>query len=131
MKDKRRVAAIIRWIARIWGGISLLFLIFMVGGHVIEALSGTAEGPGFTSTRELVTFLFFPVSTLIGLGLAWKWEGLGGCITLLGIAGLYVLRPDLILEPMFNGLAAPGVLFVAYWLLAKDPGKIKTPHNPA
>jgi len=120
MKDKKRVATIIRWIARIWGGTSLLFLIFMVGAHLIGAISGTSDGTGFSSTSEMISFLFFPISIMIGLGLAWKWDGLGGLITILGIVGFHIIRPDLILDPMIDGLAAPGIFFIIYWLITKD-----------
>jgi len=123
MKDKKRVATIIRWIARIWGGLCLFFLIFMVGAHVIGAISGTSDGAGFSSTQELISFLFFPISIMIGLGLAWKWDGLGGLITILGIVGFHIVRPDLIFDPMIDGLAAPGIFFIIYWFMTKDQRK--------
>ena len=50
MTDRKRVATIIRWIARVWGGISLLFLIFMVGAPIIGSISGTSNGAGFEPT---------------------------------------------------------------------------------
>lgn len=120
MKANRSIAIVIRWIARIWGGISLLFLLFMVGAHIIGALSGTSEGSGFVSTQEFISFLLFPISIMIGLGLAMRWEGLGGIITILGIAGFHTIRPDLILDPMIDGLAVPGLFFIIYWLIDKN-----------
>ena len=72
------------------------------------------------SIQEIVSFLFFPISTIIGLSLAWKWEGLGGLITILGIIGFHIVRPDLILDPIIDGLAAPGLLFIIYWLITKN-----------
>jgi hypothetical protein len=117
MKDNNKSSKIIRWLARIYGSISLLFLIFMVGAHVIGAISGTNDGAGFNSTQELISFLFFPISIMIGLGLAWKWDGLGGLITILGIVGFHIFRPDLISDPMIDGLAAPGIIFIIYWLI--------------
>lgn len=125
MRDKKRIATIIRWIARIWGSISILFLAFMVGAHVIEAISNKSLFSGFDSTQELISFFFFPISTLIGLSMAWKWDGLGGLITTLGILGFYVIRPDLIFAPIFNGLAAPGIFFIIYWYMTKNNEKSK------
>lgn len=119
MTDRKRVATIIRWIARVWGSISLLFLIFMVGAPVIGAISGTSDGAGFDSTQELISFLFFPISIMLGLGLAWKWDGLGGLITISGIVGFHILRPDLIFNPIIDGLAAPGIFFIIYWFMTK------------
>jgi len=115
MADQSKTANILRWTARIWGTISLLFLLFMLGAHILGSFSGSAEGGGFGSTREFISFLFFPVSTIIGLALAWKWEGVGGLVTLVGMIAFHVIRPDLILDPMIDGLAAPGLLFLIYW----------------
>jgi len=63
--------------------------------------------------------VFFPTGVLTGLFLAWKWEGTGGIATIGSIIGLYVLRPDLILDPLIASLVAPGVLFLIYWLLSR------------
>ena len=121
MANKNRTANIIRWIARIWGSISMLFLLFMFGAHIIGSLSGEGEGEGFGfgSTIDNITFLFFPFSTVLGLALAWKWEGLGGLITVLGMIGFHFIRPDLIFDPMIDGLAFPGLLFVIYWIMTR------------
>lgn len=125
MKNKKRIATIIRWTARIWGSLNLAFLVFMVGAHIISALFVPEEAGefDFDSTTEMITFLFFPVSTLIGLSIAWKWDGLGGMITIGGIIGLFILRPDLITSLEIIGLAAPGLLFLTYWLLSRGKNK--------
>ena len=81
MENNKRISSISLWVARIWGSISLLFLVFMVGAHIIGALTGSQDGEGFSSTSEMVSFFFFPISIMIGLGIAWKWEGIGGLIT--------------------------------------------------
>jgi len=119
MADKNQTANTIRWIARVWGSISLLFLLFMVGAHIVGVLSGTDQGGGFGSAADFLSFLFFPVSTMIGLALAWKWEGLGGLVTVLGMIAFHMFRPDLIFDPMIDGLAVPGVLFLIYWRMSR------------
>jgi hypothetical protein len=124
MKNKKRIAAIIRLIARMWGSLFLLFLLFMVGAHVIDAITGTegASGKGFESVSETLLFFFcFPVGTMVGLALAWKWEGLGGVITVGGFIGLFVMRPDLISNPYMVGMGICGLLFLAYWALTRGP----------
>ncbi|MCK5103502.1 MAG: hypothetical protein KAQ79_02560 [Cyclobacteriaceae bacterium] len=122
MKNLKRIATIIRLIARIWGSLILLFLLFFVGGHVFVALfgpEGSSDG-GFNSTGEMLTFyFFFPVGTMIGLAIAWKWEGLGGLITVGAIIGLFIMRPDLILHPFFIGMGIIGLLFIVYWVLTR------------
>jgi len=122
MKSKKRIAIIIRLIARIWSALFLFFLVFMVGGHLIGALFDPEGlgGDGFKSVSEMLQFFFcFPVGTMIGLALAWKWEGLGGLITAGGIFCLFVMRPDLISNPYMVGMGICGLLFLTYWVLIK------------
>ena len=127
MKNKKQIARIVLIIARIWGSLSLAFLVFMVGAHLIGALFGSEEsGSGFQSTAEVFSFIFFPVSIMIGLALAWKWEGLGGIITTIGIICFHILRPDLIFDPMIDALAFPGLLFILYWILVRNAGDALT-----
>ena len=117
---KHKGLKILLWTARIWGVISLAFLIFMVGAHVIGAFSESGEGFIFESNQELFSFLLFPVITMFGIVLAFNWKGLGGIITTLGIIGFHFLRPDLIFDPMIDGLAVPGFLFLMYWFLSRN-----------
>ena len=51
----------------------------MVGAHVVGVLSGAGEVGGFSSTAERLSFIFFPLSTMVGLALA---VGLSGVIDL-------------------------------------------------
>jgi len=110
---------ILLWTARIWGAISLVFLLFMVGAHFIEALFVSKEpiGEGFNSTSEMISFLFFPISIMVGLGIAFKWYRIGGLITTIGIICFHFFRPDLLFNPMIDGLAFPGLLFLMYSFL--------------
>lgn len=124
MKNKKRIATIVRLVARMWGSIFLVFLLFMVGAHVNGALFGPEEasGPGFKSVSEMLQFFFFfPVGTMVGLALAWKWEGLGGLITAGGFIVSFILRPDLIINPYMLGMGVCGLLFLAYWALTRSP----------
>jgi len=120
MKNKKSLTILI-WTARIWGAISLAFLLFMVGAHLVEALfvSKKPIGEGFNSTAEMISFLFFPIGIMIGLGIALKWHRIGGLITLISIICFHIYRPDLILDPMIDGLAMPGLLFFIYSFLRK------------
>ena len=93
----------------------MAFLLFFLGAHVVAKITGKGESLG----RPSASFLFFPVSIIIGLGLAWKWEGLGGLITVVGITGFHIMRSDLHFNVMIDGLAAPGLLFLIYWFLTR------------
>jgi len=122
MKNTKRIATIIRMTARIWGSLILLFLLFFVGAHVIGTLFGPdgASDGGFNSVGEILTFIFcFPVGTMIGLAIAWKWEGLGGLITAGGIICLFIMRSDLITNPYFIVMGINGLLFLVYWVLTR------------
>ena len=118
MKNQTRIATIVRWIARIWGTLILTFVLFFV----LALIFGDEEsGEGLVNTSEVFTFIFFPVSSIIGLTIALKWEGLGGLITTIGIIGLFIIRIDLISNPYFiGGIAPPGILYIVYWFLAKS-----------
>jgi len=131
MEKIRQIAITIRWTARIFGGINLLFLLFMFGANIMTAISSPSEvrGNNFNSTTEMITFLFFPVSTIVGLFIAMKWDGLGGFIIIGGIVSFHFMRPDLLLDPMIDGLAAPGLLFFTSWLLSLGGNRKETNNN--
>ena len=115
MKNQKKTANIIRWIARIWGTSILAFVLFFLFAHIF----GTEEG-GNGFNNNSISFIFFPVSSIIGLAIALKWEGLGGLITTVGIIGFFILRFDLISEPFFIcGITPPGILYLVYWYLSK------------
>lgn len=104
------------WIARIWGTLILAFLL----GFLVPGIFGAEAGEGLRDAREIVTFILFPMCTVVGLGVAYRWAGLGGLIATAGTIGLFVLRPDLVLSPWFTfAIAPPGVLYLAYWAMTK------------
>jgi hypothetical protein len=117
MANKEKTANTIRWIARIWGTLILAFVLFFL---ITDLIGGTESGGGLRKD-EILSFIFFPVSTLLGLAIALKWEGLGGLVATLGIIGLFVIRFDLISDVVFiAGIAPPGILYLLYWFLSKD-----------
>jgi len=120
MTDQNKIVTIILWIARITGTLILAFILFFLLAHIFGE---NESGNGFQNTNEVISFLFFPISTLIGLSLALKWEGIGGIITIIGMIGLFVVRPDLLnntfgLNMMFPII--PGILYTLYWYLTKN-----------
>ena len=114
---------ILFWLARIWGGLSILFLIYFLGAHLTDAINGGEPVFNFKSANELIGFVFFPVSTLIGLLWSYKHPGTGGLITVFSILGFFIAIPDMVLNPLITGLAMPGLLFLIYWILSKKIGK--------
>ncbi|HPF89890.1 MAG: hypothetical protein H6592_00870 [Flavobacteriales bacterium] len=106
------------WLSWTIGSLVLAFLLFMLVGHLTGDANGP-EGMRFTSTMDLVGFLLFPVSTILGLLVAYRTPLVGGLIAMIGILVLLCLRPDL-LVPEFLWLLAPGLLYaIRGWLLRR------------
>ena len=121
MKNQTRIVTVIRWIARIWGTLILAFVLFFVVAFII---GGDESGDGLFNVNEVITFIFFPVSTVIGLSIALKWEGLGGLITALGMIGLVIIRFDLLSNAYFMvGISPPAILYMVYWYLIRRQTK--------
>ena len=124
MKHSVTITNGIHWVARIWGSLIVVFILFFL---TMEAFGSESTAPGFLNYREIVTFIFFPMSTVIGLVIALKWEGLGGLIATVGIVMLFVLRPDLLVAFIFvAGRSPPGILYLIYWYLRRgDSNQLK------
>lgn len=110
MSNKANTLNIIRWLARILGAIAVFILIFGMIGDVNS----------FKSTSEIFTFICFPVAVIAGLLIAFKWEGLGGFISIAGMIGLHVMRTDLVSSFEINAFAIPGLLYIIYSVWSKN-----------
>lgn len=109
------------WTARISGSIILVFLLIFLLAYLV---GDDESGNGFQGSHEVLAFIFFPVSTGIGLVTSYARAGLGGIITTAGILGLLILRPDLIGSLLMVPMV-PGVMYIAYWIMTrhtKSPG---------
>ncbi len=104
----------LRWVARLWAVLSLLFLLAFVVG----------EGIGFQRIRDLAAFLFFPLGVGAGLVVAWWRERIGGAIAVCSLVAFYLtlclFDGRFPRGPYFFLVAAPGLLFL--WL-----GREETP----
>jgi hypothetical protein len=117
MQHRNVLARTLRWTAIITGTFVLVFLVIMLIGH----LTGDANGPSgmtFGSKADLAGFILFPLCTMAGLILAYKWELIGGAVVLVSIAGLFVLRPDL-LPTAFWLWGLPALFYLAHWYLSR------------
>jgi len=115
---KRGVTAV-RWTARLWSIASIGFILLMFIG------SGLAEGfnPAQFAFRDLVGLFFFPLGVCLGMIVAWRWEGLGGGITIGSLLAFYaalrVMGGRFPRGPYFALVAAPGILFLVCWFLSR------------
>ena len=120
MNDVKRnkVAITIKWIARIWSILSLAFLLLFFGASIIGSI-----GKETFVFKDVFQFVFFPIGLTIGLIIAWKREGLGGIIAIGSIIGFHLQmlvkhgKLDFVL--FIDLLAAPGILFILYWILSR------------
>ena len=74
----------IRWIARIWSLPIIVFaLLFLVGSAWNLATTGVADPHAVEDYpwTEVLPPIFILLS-ILGLGIAWRWERLGGTITI-------------------------------------------------
>lgn len=117
MKNQKQIATIIRWIARIWGSLLFVFVLIMVGGELIKHLSGE---PQFfiDSISDIIGLLFFPIFC-IGVGIALKWDGLGGLIIIGAIIITQIADGRLTLDLLTGLFAISGLLFLIYWYLSR------------
>ncbi len=107
--NKQNGLNIILWLARILGSIAILFLLFMTIGELITDSNTTSM-----NRSDVFALLLFPISTIIGLLLAFKWKGLGGLITVGGIMFLHILRPEIASSFLISAFAFPGLLYIIY-----------------
>jgi hypothetical protein len=118
----------IRWIARIWSSPIIVYALMMLAGYAWNlATIGVADPyavEGVPPIEALPPILMF--LSILGLGIAWRWEGLGGAITLVFIFAVLLLL--LIQRPftqdfhrwaipylMSMVIAIPGILFLVCW----------------
>jgi hypothetical protein len=116
---------LVRWIARVWGVASfLLLLAFFAGGA--ESMRPTSG--------QVVGLVFFPIAVMAGFVIAWWREGIGGLVTVAGLALFYLWMfykdgrwPS---GPYFLLFAAPGFVHLANALWEqsrKTAGKADSP----
>lgn len=111
------------WIARIWSIASVIFVLAFLFG---EAFSGHGSKP---TAAEWLGLAIWPGGVLIGLGVAWLHERVGGIIATGSLLAFYVWN---ILErgippkgPYFLLVTAPGILFLLSSLFSKRPREMR------
>ena len=109
-----RITRVMRWAARIIGAIATAFFLFMIIGSAL--FDPTPANLG------IIIFVIIMIPTITGLLIAWRWEGVGGAIAVLGSLGL---GTSVFLEAGHNELLAAvlipfpflfaGALFLSCW----------------
>ena len=112
---KGKGLTIILWSARLLGSVVIAFLLFMSIGELFSTDTKTV----IIKNSDIIALLLFPVSTIIGLLLGFKWKALGGLITVGGMISLHVFRPDLANDLLISSFAIPGLLYIIYAVWSK------------
>jgi hypothetical protein len=104
-----RRLAMFRLAARLMAAAMLIVVLYFLLAYLI----GSHESFGhFRNLRELLTFICFPVSSLIGLGMTFRYEWAGALLVLAGLAGLLLLRPELGSNLLMMAPALPACIFL-------------------
>ena len=129
-----------RWIARIWSiviiGIALLMLIGYAWNWVTTGKADPHAVENYPPIENLPPL--FMLLSVLGLGIAWRWEGLGGAITVvfqLAMLPLLLIHWPITQDSRFvapylilMAIATPGILFLVCWRRSR---KRAIPHNSA
>jgi len=102
-------------------GIALLFLFGYTWNWVTTGKADPYAVEDYPPVENLI-----PITlglSVLGLGIAWRWEGLGGAITIVfQLATLavhhWLLSPRPYPYPVTVALATPGILFLVLWRLS-------------
>ncbi len=122
----KRIRKYIRRIAKLWSiviiGITLLILIGYAGNWGTTGKIDPYAMENYSPVENLI-----PITlglSVLGLGIAWRWEGLGGAMAVIfHLATLathcWALSPRPYPYPVTVAVAPPGILFLVSWALSR------------
>jgi hypothetical protein len=109
------IPGIVRWTARIAGTLAAALVLLFVSASI---LGDQSEGgpPG------LQPGLIFGC-WILGVLLAWKWEGIGGVLLVLSSVVFLFVTPSALWPPTpLTAFPISGILFLAYWFGRRRAG---------
>ena len=116
----------LRWIARIWSIVIIVFALIMLIGYAVNWVkTGTADPyamEDYPAIENLIPLTL--ILSVLGLGIAWRWEGLGGAISIgFYLANLavhfWMISPRPYPYPIAIALLTPGILFLVCWWISR------------
>ncbi|MEA3313371.1 MAG: hypothetical protein U9Q18_03240 [Caldisericota bacterium] len=127
-----RVTKSIRLIARIWSIPVIVYALVLVVGYTVNWITTGVADPYAVENYPFIENLspIFMLLAILGLGIAWRKEKLGGIINLffccLAIIPIFLIRWP-ITQNIYNIIpfiliiivAFPGILFLIYWWRSK------------
>lgn len=109
MGPNRKPKKVFHLLAKAVNLIFLAFLLFFLLSHLF---GHDESGEGFSSTKELITFLLFPIGVILGYLISIKWEIFGAMVSISSVLLLFSLRSDLLESPHFYLFLLPGILLL-------------------
>ncbi len=123
----------IRRIARIWGTLIVAVILLILLGYAWNWVTTGTPDPHAVEDYPPIENLppLLALLSALGLGVAWRWEGLGGAIAVVfNLAGLPVLLihwpishdfPSYLMAPYgtWMMIAIPGILYLVCWWRSK------------
>ncbi len=100
----------ILWIARIVSALIVVFLVLMIVAYIVNP-QGNGSGPKVTEGFGLA---FFPIGLCVGYVIGWRWQLLGGAISLICLAAFLLLMRERDMTPVISIVGIPAVLYVVY-----------------
>jgi hypothetical protein len=114
-QDVRSILAVVlRWVARVWGGLAALLLLAFFVAHLQEWFRDPHHLPPlFVFAAQL-----FHLTFIVGLLMAWRWEVRGALLALGGAVGFFtVTGAPVRMLPFLAVVAAPPLLWLcSAWL---------------
>jgi len=116
----------LRWIARIWSIVIIVFTLIMLTGYAVNWVkTGTADPyamKDYPPAENIIPFTI--ILSVLGLGLAWRWEGLGGVINIVFylasvVVHFWVISPRPYPYLIAIALPTPGILFLVCWWMSR------------
>jgi len=116
--DERLVVTVARWTARL---VSVALLALLVAFAVGEGLPNPLGQPIVVNLLSVAM-----LTMMVGLIIAWKWEGVGGLLILGGFGFFAAVNHGIRLNVVFGPMVVTGLLFLLCWWRtrkASDPGE--------
>jgi hypothetical protein len=104
----------LRWVLRGLSGIIILFSLLMFIGE-----TWFGENPGEPMSTNAILQLSVAGIGLIGLGLAWKWELIGGIIASTAFVVLAIINPSVLEASLLFIWPFTAVLFIMLWAISR------------
>ena len=114
---ERKLIPFIRWTARIAGSLLFAFFMLFIFAHIF---SGDAPNFVVMPLREQLMFLGLFLE-LIGIVLAWRWEGIGALLIIIGYAMFQIIEGELFTPPLFPVFLVVALMFGYCWLRGGKP----------